>query len=407
MADKKISQLTEKTSIVFDDLLAIVDSEVIPTETKRLKFSTLISGAFTEVTIDAAGEIAITTVRHTVDTFGDAATDNLDTISGLAEGQLVILTAENAARVVTIRHGIDNIYCPNDADIVLNDVYSVMAVGIAGGDVLVMGGGGTELEDTPTNGELTKAPTSNWAYDHNAAVLSSTVHNNNNQCQLYSNEILAGLQNSVVHKWPTLTASYDPLSAIVTTDWYGATGAYTQADGAGCSNVNIRKVGAAFPSSILYTVVRSASDAAGTLNLGIHIITARPDADNLTIVKLSGVNFANSYYFWIKHAEWTPAVTGLYLVTGQQYYNPAEADKFFTMRLYEINGTSAPTLLKARGLNNPVAGDAATPFGFQVTLTASRPIFVAAYFVGTSGVPSHYGSSTACPLEIFLLKQTA
>jgi len=41
MADQKISELTEKTTPVADDLLAIVDSEAEPIETKKLKHSNL------------------------------------------------------------------------------------------------------------------------------------------------------------------------------------------------------------------------------------------------------------------------------------------------------------------------------------------------------------------------------
>ena len=149
MADKKITQLTEKTSIVLADEIPIVDSEAVPVETKRVSFETLISGTFEELTISAGGEITITGTRHTVDTNGEGAADNLDTISGLSEGQTAILIPENAARVVTIRHGVDNIYCPSDADLILNDLYSVLVVGITGGAVLVIGGGGGALDNTP------------------------------------------------------------------------------------------------------------------------------------------------------------------------------------------------------------------------------------------------------------------
>jgi hypothetical protein len=67
-------------------------------------------GEPSELTIDA-GAVTVTGGYHTVDTEADAGTDNLDTIdaSPLGEGALVILAAENAARVVTLRSGEDNI----------------------------------------------------------------------------------------------------------------------------------------------------------------------------------------------------------------------------------------------------------------------------------------------------------
>lgn len=41
MADKKISELTEKTTIALDDLLALVDSEATPVETKKVTLRTI------------------------------------------------------------------------------------------------------------------------------------------------------------------------------------------------------------------------------------------------------------------------------------------------------------------------------------------------------------------------------
>jgi hypothetical protein len=67
-------------------------------------------GEPSELTIDA-GAVTVTGGYHTVDTEADAAADNLDSIdaSALGEGELLILAAENAARVVTLRSGEDNI----------------------------------------------------------------------------------------------------------------------------------------------------------------------------------------------------------------------------------------------------------------------------------------------------------
>lgn len=54
-----------------------------------------------ELTI-ASGEITATGVFHTVDTEGDAASDNLDTISGGTDGQILVLRTENSARNVIL-----------------------------------------------------------------------------------------------------------------------------------------------------------------------------------------------------------------------------------------------------------------------------------------------------------------
>jgi len=112
-----------------------------------------------ELTIDGAGAITRTQVYHTVDTAGDAATDDLDTINGGTEGDLLIIRAEDGGHTVVIKHDADNIWLLGKADLSLNDlndhvilVYSSTNfwcdVGGGGG-----GGGGVdtflELTDTP------------------------------------------------------------------------------------------------------------------------------------------------------------------------------------------------------------------------------------------------------------------
>jgi len=66
------------------------------------------SNAPTEKTI-ASGEITVTgntRVRyHTIDTEGDAASDNLDTVNGGNVGDILILEAENSSRTVVCKNG--------------------------------------------------------------------------------------------------------------------------------------------------------------------------------------------------------------------------------------------------------------------------------------------------------------
>ena len=66
--------------------------------------------AASELTI-ASGVIAATSHYHSVDTEADAASDELSTIStaGIDEGGLLVLRAENAARVVTVKDGTGNL----------------------------------------------------------------------------------------------------------------------------------------------------------------------------------------------------------------------------------------------------------------------------------------------------------
>jgi len=69
-----------------------------------------------ELTIDTNGVITVTRKYHTVDTFEDAATDDLDTISGGRDGMVIILTPENSGRDVTIKDMTGNIAMDGSAD---------------------------------------------------------------------------------------------------------------------------------------------------------------------------------------------------------------------------------------------------------------------------------------------------
>lgn len=66
-----------------------------------------------ELTI-ATGAITVTGSYHTVDTEADAASDDLDTISGGADGMMLVLQAENTARDVVVKDGTGNIQCAGD-----------------------------------------------------------------------------------------------------------------------------------------------------------------------------------------------------------------------------------------------------------------------------------------------------
>lgn len=66
-----------------------------------------------ELTI-ASGAITITKSFHRVDTEGDSASDNLTTINGGAEGDILILRAEDSARTVVVKDGGGNLLLSGD-----------------------------------------------------------------------------------------------------------------------------------------------------------------------------------------------------------------------------------------------------------------------------------------------------
>jgi len=70
-------------------------------------------GTATELTI-ASGAITITGSYHTVDTEGDASSDDLDTINGGSEGNILVLRAANGARTVVLKDGTGNLQLAGD-----------------------------------------------------------------------------------------------------------------------------------------------------------------------------------------------------------------------------------------------------------------------------------------------------
>lgn len=66
-----------------------------------------------ELTI-AAGVITVTGSFHKIDTAGDAASDDLDTINGGTDGQILILRAEDTTRTVVVKDGTGNMNLNGD-----------------------------------------------------------------------------------------------------------------------------------------------------------------------------------------------------------------------------------------------------------------------------------------------------
>lgn len=73
----------------------------------NIKTINLTSGA--ELTI-ASGVVTATQGHHSIDTEGDAPTDDLDTINGLSSNDLLFIYAASGARTIRIRNGVGNIF---------------------------------------------------------------------------------------------------------------------------------------------------------------------------------------------------------------------------------------------------------------------------------------------------------
>lgn len=81
----------------------------------------ILSGSATALTI-ATGAVTLTnnSSSYSIDTEGAAASDDLDTISGGQDGQVIFIRSTADARNVVLKHNTGNIYNPNVFDITLD-----------------------------------------------------------------------------------------------------------------------------------------------------------------------------------------------------------------------------------------------------------------------------------------------
>jgi len=77
-----------------------------------------------ELTIDGAGAVTKTKSYHTIDTDGDAADDELITINGGNDGDIIFIQAEDDAHTVIIKNLGGNIHC--GVDIHLADTHDII-----------------------------------------------------------------------------------------------------------------------------------------------------------------------------------------------------------------------------------------------------------------------------------------
>lgn len=85
-------------------------------------------GTFSEVTI-SSGAITATKTYHLVDTEGNAPTDDLTTINGLANGRVLVLNAASSTRTVVLRDGTGNLQLNGDFSLT-NQVDSITLYGL-------------------------------------------------------------------------------------------------------------------------------------------------------------------------------------------------------------------------------------------------------------------------------------
>jgi hypothetical protein len=76
-------------------------------------------GSSSELTI-SSGAVTVSRSTHLLDTEGNAASDNLDTINGGYDGMIVTLRSVDSARDVVVKHNTGNIKLGTGADFTLS-----------------------------------------------------------------------------------------------------------------------------------------------------------------------------------------------------------------------------------------------------------------------------------------------
>lgn len=126
----------------------------------------------TELTI-SSGAVTTTQAHHGIDTEGDAANDDLDTINGGNAGEILLILANNSARTVRLRNGVGNIFLKHQVD---SHAFSFSSPSGAGAAIRYAGGGWYDFataDVTLNQGSLTQTfGTANVSYAAHASIVT-------------------------------------------------------------------------------------------------------------------------------------------------------------------------------------------------------------------------------------------
>lgn len=107
-----------------------------------------------ELTI-ASGAVTKSCSHHSIDTQSDDATDDLDTISGGAEGEVILIRPASGARTVVIKHNTGNIWSPTGNDLSLTDADSYVLLAYSGSKWgIIASGGQVQLTGTIEDNDI-------------------------------------------------------------------------------------------------------------------------------------------------------------------------------------------------------------------------------------------------------------
>ena len=227
-----------------------------------------------ELTI-ATGAITATGSAHTVDTESDAASDDLDTISGGADGDYLTIWANNDARTVVVKNGTGNILTANGSDFSINTDNKAITLRYDGTNWKEVARADVTVVSTPEVAILQST--------RSTATASSTV------------SVAHGLSGTPDYVQITMTAALSavdfPLSSNGTSDGTNHKCTYV-CDLNGSTSVSVY-------NSSSYVIAYVEDDVGGGANLGeSQVATVSLDGTNVDLV-------------WTKNG--TPTTTTMYI----------------------------------------------------------------------------------------------
>jgi len=204
-----MATISVDVSALVDGLQADAADVVIPIQDLKTGIENSLNGvqhfdqmamtAATTLTL-ASDAVTITQSYHKIDTQSAAATDDLSTISGGAEGDILFIKQANSSRDVTVKHGVGNIKTNSGADCRLYTSDAML--------MLIFDGSNWIAHDAPIN--LTLPAVADKVSSPNGDVYNSSTRGG---LQVYERSLLQGIGSIVYANTATLTLNNQTVEA--------------------------------------------------------------------------------------------------------------------------------------------------------------------------------------------------
>lgn len=269
--------------------------------------------------------------------------------------------------------------------------YILHALATAVNNFLVASGSGAYVKKTLAEVKTLLAIANDIA-THAALPISGSVHPNTHMARVSLGTDMDAITDNKYVRIELDTEQQDPGSNFASAaDWY--TG--TCEDGTNATN--IEDTGAFTDNEVLRCKISWTG-----VNTGWGIITARPDNNNVTIVKVSGDDPAENDTYHIRSAHYVVPASGYYMVAAAiaWQWNTTTAGKRYRALLYEDNTIRFDNNFSAGGtdgLTTPAVGMLHFTAGGLVTL-------VAIHYAGGGNEPDIDGGTYLTWMSIHLVQ---